>query len=346
MDINSFVPLKINEKSTDYGINKNGDIYSTISGRILKGTYKSTGSRDVKLLVDGKHKMFAVSQLVAKTFIPNDDNKAVFVKHLNGRKDDDRVSNLKWVRQSTFVKDGIHFIVQKNDFKQEFISRIRALKFIASEVDRSYKSVLNRFSEMKKGYRKNVYGFTVKKVKNDLHVKPNEVLDLKPYKDFVQVNIYGEKLPYMVNKKGEIYSPAKKHNLKPYHLPNSNQCSSVKLRINGKYKGFHVGQIVARTFMPLKDYSNRRLEHINGNNLDNRLSNLKWVEYSLTSKKIKVFVTENGSTKVFNTAADFADYFHQKINLSYARTTQLPYIYSDEELSQKYGCKIRTERYK
>lgn len=346
MDIDNFVPLKINEKMTDYLINKKGDIYSTISGRVLKGTTAPHKSRDVKLVVDGKYKMFSVAQLVAKTFVPNDDPKAIYVNHINGNKDDDRSINLEWCRQSSFVRGGIPFLISKSNFKKKFASRKLALQYIAKEVDKSYKSAVHRFNEMKKGYYKDVYGFMVEKEESRSLSNKSDIDELKSYKDFVQVIINGQRLPYMVNKNGEIYSPAKKRNLKPYNSLGTTSGDYVKIKIKDRYRGIQVGQVVAQTFMPLKDYTNRRLEHINGDNLDNRLSNLKWVKYSLNSNKKRVFLTKDGVSKKFDTVSEFADYFHKIINLSYGRTKDLLNKYSDEEIYKKYGYKIKTERYK
>lgn len=339
-----FVNLKIDGKTTNYGINKNGDIYSTSSARILKGTKAPNKSRDVKLVIEGKARMFAVSQLVAKTFIPNNDLKAIYINHINGNKNDDRASNLEWTRQSSFTRGGIPFIVSKDNFQKKFASRKLALQYIAYQVDRSYKSAVNRFNSVKKGYHKDVYGFKVQKTTSEPYLKRYDVPDLEPYKDFTQAKINGKKVPYMVNKNGEIYSPAKKYNLKPYK--SSDSSNYVRIRVDGRYKGIQVGHIVAQTFMPLKYYTNRRLEHINGKISDDRLDNLKWVKYSLTSNKKRVILTKDGSTQTFDTVSGFADYFHKIIHLSYGRTKDLLNKYNEKELFKKYGYNIKTEKYK
>lgn len=62
---------------------------------------KKTTIRDKKytyvvLYKDGIHKCFTVHRLVAKTFIPNPNNKE-FVNHKDGNKNNNHVTNLEWV---------------------------------------------------------------------------------------------------------------------------------------------------------------------------------------------------------------------------------------------------------
>ena len=44
----------------------------------------------------GRQKAFNVAKLVAKAFVKNPDNK-VFIKRINGLKDDNRAKNLEWI---------------------------------------------------------------------------------------------------------------------------------------------------------------------------------------------------------------------------------------------------------
>lgn len=76
----------------DYEISNFGRVKSLIKGRIMALT-NNDGYLYVKLR-GGKHKR--VHRVVAQVFIPNPENKPG-VNHINGNKQDNRVSNLEWV---------------------------------------------------------------------------------------------------------------------------------------------------------------------------------------------------------------------------------------------------------
>ena len=74
--------------------------YGLKTEKILKPrTTKENEYARVSLCKDGKVKGFRRCRLVALTFIPNTENKPT-VNHKNGKRDDDRVSNLEWATPS------------------------------------------------------------------------------------------------------------------------------------------------------------------------------------------------------------------------------------------------------
>lgn len=60
------------------------------------GFYNWNGYRKVSLSIDGAPKKFFVHRLVAEAFLP-EWNESLEVDHRNGKKDDNRVSNLRMV---------------------------------------------------------------------------------------------------------------------------------------------------------------------------------------------------------------------------------------------------------
>lgn len=68
----------------------------TIKDRILKLEKRKSGYVYIMLSKNGNTKVFSVHRLVAKTFIPNPENKEQ-VDHINTIKDDNRAKNLRWV---------------------------------------------------------------------------------------------------------------------------------------------------------------------------------------------------------------------------------------------------------
>lgn len=66
------------------------------NGKILKKVVNSYGYYCVTIkLLNGTQKIIAVHQLIAKTFIPNPENKPQ-VNHIDGNKLNNKISNLEW----------------------------------------------------------------------------------------------------------------------------------------------------------------------------------------------------------------------------------------------------------
>ena len=71
--------------------------YRTISKkRILKCSKLRNGTKVIRLVdKDGNKKNYTVAQIVARTFIENDDPKRTFVRHIDGKEGNNNVKNLK-----------------------------------------------------------------------------------------------------------------------------------------------------------------------------------------------------------------------------------------------------------
>jgi hypothetical protein len=81
-----------------YAINKNGDVYSYKSARLLKPNLQIGKYRyyRVNLFKNNKYKTHTIHRLVAIAFIPNLHNLP-FINHINGVKTDNKIENLEWV---------------------------------------------------------------------------------------------------------------------------------------------------------------------------------------------------------------------------------------------------------
>lgn len=79
--------------------------------RILKGSVQSLGYCVVYFCVDSDEKVMRVHRLVAEAFIPNPENKP-HENHLDGDKQNNRVSNLEWCTPAEntahAIENGLH----------------------------------------------------------------------------------------------------------------------------------------------------------------------------------------------------------------------------------------------
>ena len=83
----------------NYLIYPDGKVQNKNTKRYLKpGTHKN-GYKYVNLCKNGKYKSYRIHRLVALHYIPNPDNLPQ-VDHWNGKRNDNRLENLRWVTPS------------------------------------------------------------------------------------------------------------------------------------------------------------------------------------------------------------------------------------------------------
>ncbi len=95
---------KIIENYPNYIGFPDGRIFNKQRKSFLKPVLNDNGHTYVTLCKDGKKKNKYIHKLIAKLFIPNNDEKKTFVIHKNNIKNDNRVENLEWVSPSNTTK--------------------------------------------------------------------------------------------------------------------------------------------------------------------------------------------------------------------------------------------------
>lgn len=89
-----------------YRVSNYGRVISNAYGynRLLKGQKDAMGYLHYRLFFEGKAKLEKEHRLVAKAFIPVEENSFKEVNHKNGIKTDNRVENLEWVTRGENIR--------------------------------------------------------------------------------------------------------------------------------------------------------------------------------------------------------------------------------------------------
>lgn len=90
--------------------------YYCKNDKIIKSRYDKDGYLQICLSKNNKTKFFRVHRLVACAFIDNLENK-LYINHINGIKDDNRVENIEWCTASENQKHCIRTGLKKEYFK-------------------------------------------------------------------------------------------------------------------------------------------------------------------------------------------------------------------------------------
>lgn len=108
-----------------YQVSSEGRVKSLRKNIILKPSIRSDGYKFLNVSGYLHRRTWKVHQLVAKTFLPNPENKPC-VNHKNGIKTDNRVENLEWC---TYQENTIHaFRVLKRNPTRHFGEKNKSSK--------------------------------------------------------------------------------------------------------------------------------------------------------------------------------------------------------------------------
>lgn len=126
---------------------------------------------------------------------------------------------------------------------------------------------------------------------------------------------------YSINEKGEIKNNITKKILSP-SINKDSGYYQIDLWKNNKSRKYTLHRLVANNFIPNLE-NKPTVDHIDGNRLNNDVSNLRWATYSeqnsrfntfgVRSEKIKV-INVNGEELIFNRIKDVAEHFNCNIS--------------------------------
>lgn len=239
---NKFVDGKEIFGYEDYLITQDGIIYSKLSKKNITAYIKGDDkSLSINLTKNGKRYTEYVHNLLARTYIKNNDNcenneTKNKVIHINGDKKDNRLDNLKWIStpKNKYTK--------KNDPSQVLKPKDVCIGKIES------RDILVDYSE---------------KELNEVEIWKPIIID--------GINNY-----YMISSMGRVSSTLRDIIVKPNY---TSGYPNVRLtKIDGGCKTYRIHQLVAKTFLS-EHYTddNDVINHKNGNKFDNRLENLELI---------------------------------------------------------------------
>ena len=318
----------------------------SIDFKILKGNIRQ-GYIVVGLQIQNKLKIIRVNRLVANSFLSNPNNYDI-VDHINGDRTDNRVENLRWVSRH---QNCLNSSIQSNNssgakgvyFCKTFQKWIAHWQENSKTKSKTFETqcdaILYRKQKVNEHYDLEYYSERIQQkleipliVFTDTELKNEKWKTLEDDKYFVS-NL-GRIKSFVINKVDGII-------LKCY-------CNNGYLQseINLKYtkKTYSIHRLIAEVFIPNPNNYDI-VDHINGNRMDNRVENLRWVsrhqnslntniakdnttgikgvsfDTSKTTKPWSAMWIENGRRKkqTFETKEEASFFRNQMVELHYSK---------------------------
>lgn len=101
-----FVPI---DEIPTHGINNIGQIFSTISNKVLKTRKDKDGYNRLNLVINKKHTTVKPYHYVARYFVPGFE-EGLIPNHKDGDKSNDSFDNLEWVDQKTNSNHAVYVL--------------------------------------------------------------------------------------------------------------------------------------------------------------------------------------------------------------------------------------------
>jgi len=288
----------------NYEVSSKGQVKSKYKNIIMKLQKTYAGYLNISLLNNDKKGISCkVHRLVAKEFIDNPENKPT-VDHIDKNKQNNCVSNLRWAtmtEQNLHVHKDVTFlktinyrpIYRINNDTNEIIDLHESISHAALWIidnklttiknkDKNNISIISsKISAVGNNKRNIAYGFKWKYFYEKEDEAENEIWKEMPFEIIGKNNYYVSNKGGFKNNKGVI--------------KNNHKYNTGYKRIHINNKNYLLHRLVALTF--LENPENKEfVNHIDGNKLNNELTNLEWAT-CLENNLHKIKIGLSNSTK-------------------------------------------------
>jgi hypothetical protein len=288
-------------KNSNYKVSQFGNIKSCnqdkMNGKIVKGFLRNNQCYiALRLIINNEYKFFRLHRIVAEHFISNPNNFNI-VDHIDRNRQNNRIDNLRWVSPSHNTQNSTIQHNNTSGIKGVSYTTHSRLHWCARWVeDGTCKSKYFMTKEEAIQYRKEMVNLHYSKDHYNDQDNSNRNQD-KKYKinnheqyeneqwrtvdesngDY-EISSYGRVKSYKNNKDGILLSGT--------YREESHQFM-VKLTINNKERRFSINRLVAQHFIPNPE-NLEVVDHIDGNRLNNQMTNLRWVTMSQNRQNSKI----------------------------------------------------------
>jgi hypothetical protein len=261
----------------NYEVSSKGQVKSKYMNKIMKQQKTYAGYLNISLLrSDRKNVSCKVHRLVAKEFIDNPENKPT-VDHIDKNKQNNCISNLRW---ATMTEQNIHVnenMVFLNTMNYRPIYRINHDSNEIIELHKSITQATLWIIENKLANETNrAIGSKISAVGNN---KINIAYGFKwqYFYEKENENEIWKEIPFQIIGKNNYYvSTQGSFKDNKNIIKNGHKYFSGYKRININKKKYLLHRLIALTF--LENPKNKEfVNHIDGNKLNNQLTNLEWV---------------------------------------------------------------------
>ena len=288
------------ENYNNYEVSTFGRVKNINTNKIMKLTSKG-GYLGISLTNINGHKSFKGHRLVALAFIPNPENKPD-VNHMDKNKHNNNISNLEWnTRSENVIHSKLNVIITTN--KNKSINRINK---ITNEILEKYNSIelaaewvfnnnltktthngRNSIGNVVTGLSKTAYGF-----KWELE-NTNQSLQDEIWKQVIIENINNnDDKEYFVSNLGRFKNSS--GIIMDNYKVNENGYIRVFIYNNARY----LHRLIALTFLTNLE-NKEQVNHIDGNKLNNCVSNLECVTNQENQiHKFKIGLGNNFTRKI------------------------------------------------